>query len=197
VIRPPPQRATRPADLISVLLGRHKRPRRGPLGNSKPPSALKRAAINNNRKATVKELRRLARNARYLLLCAAVIGSAATATTLAVAPAASAETNYSCEKCFTTSGRDETIDYAGGTIYRPPHGSPVFAVNIWKNNGGGNYSQVWSASVWEPEYHIEHCLGYEHRIYGHGETNVLYEYEEDRSHLSGKEWLWKNKEGPC
>lgn len=139
--------------------------------------------------------RRFARNARHLLLCTIVIGAAATATTLAAAPAANAETNYSCEKCWKSNGPDEWMDYVGGTLYS---GSGVAWVDIWKNNGGGSYGEVWSGeiNVVREVWHIEHCLGYEHRIYGHGNIHVP-EYPEFLSHISGKEWLWYNKEGPC
>lgn len=145
----------------------------------------------DNRKANVKELRRLARHTRHLLLCAVAIGSVATATALAVAPAASAETDYSCEKCVTTSGPNEWMDYVGGTIYS---GAPEGFLEIWKYNGGTNYSEVWWAEIPSYELHVEHCLGYEHRVNGHGTTHV---YEGESAHISGKEWLWNNKEGPC
>lgn len=130
---------------------------------------------------------KLIRNARYVLLCTAVVGSAAAA--LAAAPAASAETDYSCESCYETNGPNEWIDYVGATNYTYDE------VNgwIWKYNSDGSYSMVWHGVSSKGGDHIEDCLGYEHRVKGHGESSVLI----PQAHLSGKEWLWGTFEGPC
>lgn len=137
-------------------------------------------------------LRKFAWNTRHVLVCAAVIGSAA--VTLVAAPVASAETDYSCEACPGTSGPNEWIDYVGGTNYDFKRDEVV----IWKYNADGSYGKVWDGFA--EIGHIEHCLGYEHRVKGHGTTYAVANPETEIAepeHMSGKEWLWNNGEGPC